>query len=90
MEPDFYQYYNTSKHFQQSGGPLSGDYMRALLDSYVGAIKKSLPNARIIWDVSTWPTKQQMITWWGFFKNATYIDYIGTNGAQVKKKELLH
>jgi hypothetical protein len=96
IEPDFYQYYSnswnsqTSGFYQQNGGALTGSYMRSLMDDYVAAIKKSLPNALISWDISPWATQQQMTTWWGFFQNASYINFIHTSGGQVIFKKIFN
>jgi hypothetical protein len=83
MEPDFIQYYMNGGGYEQNGGPLSGDYMRALMDDYVAAVKRHLPSALFSWDISPWISQEKMNTWWGFFKNATYFSYINTNGGQV-------
>jgi hypothetical protein len=80
MEDDYYQYYNDSR---QEGGNLSGDYLRVFFDDMVDAIKTIMPNAIISWDISPWPSEKDFTKWWGFFANATYIDYIHTNGGQV-------
>ena len=78
IEPDFYQYYRKDGS-QQEGGPLSGQEARAVFDGIVSAIKESLPNALISWDISPWA--QDMSTWWGFFKGAK-IDFIHSSGGQ--------
>ena len=41
-------------NFFYIGGTLSGEYMRALFDDFVKAIKAELPNAIISWDISAW------------------------------------
>lgn len=80
IEPDFYQYYSDSS---QTGGTLSGEYMRALLDDFVNAIKTYLPNAIISWDISPW-AMQNMNTWWSFFSSASYIQLTHTSGGRVR------
>jgi hypothetical protein len=77
IEPDLYQYYR--KNGQQEGGPLSGQEARDIFDGIVSAIKESLPNALISWDISPWA--EDMNTWWGFFRTAK-IDFIHTSGGQ--------
>ena len=74
------QYYGDPN---QIGGGLSGDYMRKLLDDCVAEIKSALPNAKISWDISAWIGVSGMTTWWSFFKDAPYIDFVNTSGGQV-------
>jgi hypothetical protein len=76
MEPDFYQYSNNSYLYTQKNGPLSGPYMRQLLDDYVAAIKTHLPNALISWDISPWLGETLMKYWWSNFATANYINFI--------------
>jgi hypothetical protein len=45
------QYYGDGR---QVNGGLSGEYMRDLLNAFVGQIKQYLPNALISWDISAW------------------------------------
>jgi len=77
IEPDFYQYYSDSR---QQGGTLSGPYMRTLFDDISKAIKSSLPNALISWDISPWAN--DMSAWWGYFQSSPYINFIHTSGGQ--------
>jgi hypothetical protein len=79
IEPDFWQYYGDT---HQKGGPLSGEYMRALLDDFAAEIKAALPNALISWDLSAWIGVAGMTKWWGYFKSAPYIDFVHTSGGQ--------
>lgn len=81
IEPDFYQYYSDAK---QANGPLSGEYMRALFDDFVKAIKSELPNAIISFDISAWATQEQMRKWWSYFASSTDIDYLHTSGGQSR------
>ncbi|CAF0944901.1 unnamed protein product [Brachionus calyciflorus] len=79
IEPDFWQYYGDST---QQGGPLSGEYMRALFDDFAKEIKSQLPNAKISWDLSAWIREDGMTKWWGYFKTSPYIDFVHTSGGQ--------
>jgi len=84
IEPDFYQYSALSGNPQQGDG-LSGSYMRSLFDDIANAIKSSLPNALISWDISPLAIDQNhMSVWWGFFANSTNINFIHTSGAISK------
>jgi len=79
IEPDFWQYYGDAT---QQGGPLPGEYMRALFDDFAQAIRAQLPNAKISWDLSAWIREDGMQRWWGFFKTSPYIDFVHTSGGQ--------
>ena len=57
--------------------------MRKLLDDCVAEIKLALPKALISWDISPWLTYSAMTKWWGYFKNASYIDFLHTSAGQV-------
>jgi hypothetical protein len=81
IEPDFWQYYGWTQ--TQVNGALSGTFMRQLLDDYVAAIKQSLPNTLISWDISAWIGEQGMRDWWSFFQSADYINFVHTSGGQV-------
>jgi len=84
------QYYGDT---HQKGGPLSGEFMRALLDDFSAEIKAALPNALISWDLSAWIGVDGMTKWWSYFKSAPYIDFVHTSGGQVillKKRKLLN
>jgi hypothetical protein len=80
IEPDFWQYYGDS---HQRGGPLSGEYMRALFNDMIKEIKTALPKARISWDISAWIGVAGMQKWWGFFKDHPDIEFVHTSGGQV-------
>jgi hypothetical protein len=41
--------------------------MRQLYDDFVGEIKKHLPNAVIVWDISPWISEDAMRTWCDFY-----------------------
>jgi hypothetical protein len=81
IEPDFYQYYSDQR---QENGVLSGSYMRSLFDDFALAIKKSLPNAQISWDISPWASESQMRQWWGFFRDSPNINYLHTSGGSAQ------
>ena len=34
-------------------------------------------------DKSAWIGEQKMQTWWGFFRDSKYIDFVHTSGGQV-------
>jgi hypothetical protein len=80
MEPDFWQYYGDGT---QDGGNLDGPFMRRLFDDFAATIRSELPNAIISWDISAWIGEQNMQTWWGFFKDSKYIDFVHTSGGQA-------
>ena len=63
--------------------------MRKLLDDCVAEIKAALPNSLISWDISFWLTYSAMKKWWGYFKNATYIDFLHTSGGIVLLKNFV-
>ena len=77
----FWQFYGDKT---QEGGTLDGPFMRKLFDDFAAAIKAELPNAKISWDISAWIGEAGMTTWWSFFKDSKYIDFIHTSGGQVK------
>ena len=54
--------------------------MLDLFNQIVLSIKKYLPNAAISWDISPWIGQDGMKTWWYYFSNLSYIDFIHTSG----------
>lgn len=79
IEPDLYQYYHETR---QQGGTLTGPYLRSLYDDICKTIKSVLPNAKTSWDISPWA--KDMTTFWGYFKDSIYVDFIHTSGGGHK------
>ncbi len=63
IESKFSQYYNNPK---QEGGPLSGEYLRALYDDFAKSIRAHLPRAILTFDVSLPMSVDDFKTWYEF------------------------
>ncbi len=60
MEPKFSQFYTSQK---QEGGPLTGEYARALFDDFAKKILDQLPKAIITFDVSLPMSVDEFTKW---------------------------
>ena len=81
MEPDYYQYYDTSQGggaAGQAGGPLSGAEAANYMSQMVSAVKAILPNAVFSMDISPW-FQNNGCTWYGFF-DMTKFTFVSTSG----------
>lgn len=71
FEPDYYQYQDSS----QSNGSLTFDELAGQMNTWTDTVKRILPNARLVMDISPWNIDLQY--WSKKFRNFEYGGMVG-------------
>jgi len=83
LEPDFYQY---AQPGNQGGNPLSTADAASLITDIVAAIRKSLPNAILSFDISPWMGNSNWSSaetaWWNAMPKSSFT-YRNTSGGRT-------